>query len=81
MQIALFDEAPKPYHRPVQRPAPKPEPIKPEPLFVSKFPPARARYRNPDDHSQTWTGRGKPPEWLQAKLDNGAQLSDYRIKA
>ena len=43
--------------------------------------PARPRYRNPDDHSQTWTGRGKPPEWLQAKLDNGAQLGDYRIKA
>ena len=41
--------------------------------------PARVRYRNPDDHSQTWTGRGKPPQWLQAKLDNGAQLGDYRI--
>lgn len=41
--------------------------------------PAHARYRNPDDHSQTWTGRGKPPEWLQAKLDAGEQLTDYAI--
>lgn len=41
--------------------------------------PARARYRNPDDHDQTWTGRGKPPEWLQAKLDAGDQLTDYAI--
>lgn len=41
--------------------------------------PARPRYRNPDDHSQTWTGRGKPPEWLQAKLDAGDQLTDYAI--
>lgn len=41
--------------------------------------PARPRYQNPDDHSQTWTGRGKPPPWLQAKLDAGAQLGDYRI--
>lgn len=41
--------------------------------------PARPRYQNPDDHSQTWTGRGKPPEWLQAKLDAGEQLTDYAI--
>lgn len=78
-QIALFDESPKPYRRPVKRPAAKPEPIKPEPLFVSKCPPARPRYRNPSSPDQTWTGRGKPPEWLQAKLDAGAQLGDYRI--
>lgn len=23
-----------------------------------------ARYRNPNDPSQTWTGRGKPPAWI-----------------
>ena len=22
------------------------------------------KYRNPDDASQTWTGRGKPPAWI-----------------
>lgn len=22
------------------------------------------KYRNPDDPTQTWTGRGKPPAWI-----------------
>lgn len=30
-----------------------------------------AKYRNPDDASQTWSGRGKRPRWYQAALDAG----------
>ena len=25
-----------------------------------------AKYRNPKDHSQTWTGRGRRPLWMSA---------------
>jgi DNA-binding protein H-NS len=36
-------------------------------------------YRNPDVPSETWAGRGKPPRWLKAKLDAGANIDDFRI--
>lgn len=26
------------------------------------------KYRNPDDHSQVWAGRGNKPRWLAAAL-------------
>ena len=26
------------------------------------------KYRNPDDHSQTWTGRGREPRWMAKAL-------------
>lgn len=61
----------------IVEPEPTSADIEDEPQPICQ--PARARYRNPDDHSQTWTGRGKPPEWLQAKLDAGDQLTDYAI--
>lgn len=30
--------------------------------------PARPKYRNPADPSQTWTGRGRKPHWVSAYL-------------
>ena len=30
-----------------------------------------AKYRNPNDHSQTWTGRGRKPNWLIAAVKKG----------
>lgn len=41
--------------------------------------PAKVKYRNPADSSQTWTGRGKRPIWLRDALENGAQLDSYLI--
>ncbi len=38
-----------------------------------------ARYRNPEDASQTWTGRGLKPKWIQVLLDAGKSLSDFEI--
>jgi len=34
-------------------------------------PKARAKFRNPDDPSQTWSGRGKRPNWFHAALAAG----------
>ena len=28
--------------------------------------PAKPKYRNPADSSQTWTGRGRMPKWVEA---------------
>ncbi|MFA9202579.1 MAG: GNAT family N-acetyltransferase, partial [Flavobacteriales bacterium] len=41
---------------------------------------AKAVYRNPDDASQTWTGRGKQPQWVQAKIDSGTTIDSLRIE-
>ena len=41
--------------------------------------PAKIKYRNPQDASQTWTGRGKRPVWLREALENGAKLEDYEV--
>lgn len=40
---------------------------------------AAAKYANPDDRSQTWTGRGRKPNWLVAKLKKGAKQDDFAI--
>jgi len=32
--------------------------------------PARPKYRNPADESQTWTGRGRKPLWVVEFLEN-----------
>ena len=39
-----------------------------------------AKYANPDDPSQTWTGRGRKPRWLTAKLSEGHKIEKYLIK-
>jgi DNA-binding protein H-NS len=38
-----------------------------------------AKYANPDNKSETWTGRGRKPNWLVAKLSKGAKLTDFTI--
>lgn len=37
------------------------------------------KYANPDDPSQTWTGRGRKPNWLVARLNKGAKLDQFTI--
>ena len=39
------------------------------------------KYRNPDDPSETWTGRGRKPKWVQAALDAGKSLESLTIYA
>lgn len=38
-----------------------------------------AKYVNPDNRSETWTGRGRKPNWLVAKLNKGANLEDFAL--
>lgn len=38
-----------------------------------------AKYRNPNDSSQTWTGRGRQPLWLAALVAEGRALDDFLI--
>jgi DNA-binding protein H-NS len=44
------------------------------------YPPVTPKYRNPDQPSETWAGRGKQPRWLLAQLGSGKRIDDFRIK-
>lgn len=35
------------------------------------------KYRNPKDASQTWTGRGRKPNWLVEALKKGQKLDNF----
>ena len=39
----------------------------------------QARFQNPRDNSQTWTGRGRQPKWIAEGLAKGKALDDFRI--
>jgi len=39
-----------------------------------------AKYRNPADASQTWTGRGLAPKWMQELLAAGRDKAEFEIK-
>lgn len=38
-----------------------------------------ARYANPDDPTDTWTGRGRKPNWVLARLAKGEDLENFAI--
>ena len=38
-----------------------------------------AKYRNPADPSQTWSGRGRQPGWIKNGLAKGKKLADFAI--
>lgn len=41
--------------------------------------PVVAKYVNPNDPSQKWSGRGRKPRWVNELLDSGKSLSDFEI--
>ncbi|OAN82215.1 transcriptional regulator [Jannaschia sp. EhC01] len=38
-----------------------------------------AKYANPADTSQTWTGRGRQPNWIKSALAAGKSLDEFAI--
>jgi DNA-binding protein H-NS len=44
------------------------------------YPRVLAKYRNPNDPKETWTGRGKQPRWLAAQLRSGKKLDQFLIR-
>ena len=47
---------------------------------VRKRRPARAKYENPANAGETWTGRGRKPRWVEAALKSGRNLESLLIK-
>jgi DNA-binding protein H-NS len=44
-----------------------------------KLPAVSPKYRNPDQPSETWSGRGKRPRWLTAALTAGRTIDEFMI--
>ena len=42
--------------------------------------PRAAKYRNPIDENQTWSGRGRHPQWVSQALAEGRALSELLIE-
>ena len=38
-----------------------------------------AKYRNPANPEQTWSGRGRKPQWVHDALNSGADISALEI--
>jgi DNA-binding protein H-NS len=45
-----------------------------------KYPKVFPKYRNPSDPSETWSGRGKQPRWLNAALEAGHVIEEFVIR-
>ena len=44
-----------------------------------KYPKVLPKYRNPNEGSETWSGRGKKPRWLTAALKAGRTIEEFVI--
>ena len=45
----------------------------------SRKPAAPAKYKNPEDPSQTWSGRGRQPGWYKAAMAKGKTAKSLEI--
>jgi DNA-binding protein H-NS len=45
------------------------------------YPPVLPKFRNPDEPSETWAGRGKQPRWVRKQLRSGKRMDDFRIES
>lgn len=50
------------------------------PARMNKKRPASAKYANPADPTQTWTGRGRKPKWFLAHIRAGRDPEDLLLK-
>lgn len=41
--------------------------------------PVAVKYRNPKNARQTWTGRGRKPNWLLEAIKKGAKIDSFAV--
>jgi DNA-binding protein H-NS len=44
------------------------------------YPRVPPKFRNPEQPSETWAGRGRTPRWMKAQLQDGKEIKDFLIK-
>ncbi|SMY06057.1 H-NS histone family protein [Flavimaricola marinus] len=45
----------------------------------SNKPKSPPKFRNPENPEQTWTGKGRKPEWFKAGIESGKTEDDFAI--
>lgn len=40
---------------------------------------SKPKYRNPDNPDETWTGKGKPPNWFKTAIEKGIEKESMLI--
>jgi DNA-binding protein H-NS len=50
--------------------------IKSKPKARRSYPEVQPKYRNPEQPSETWSGRGKRPRWVDAQLRSGKRFEE-----
>lgn len=49
------------------------------PALARKRSPAVAKYANPADATDTWSGRGRKPRWFEAAMKSGMKPEDLSL--
>ena len=44
------------------------------------YPKVQPKFRNPDNPSETWSGRGKMPRWLVLLVASGRNRDEFRVR-
>ncbi|MEP4198952.1 MAG: H-NS histone family protein [Aliishimia sp.] len=52
---------------------------KPAKRKTAKKSPSVAKYANPEDSAQTWTGKGRQPNWYRAQIENGTSPESMEV--
>ena len=45
----------------------------------AKRAPVKPKYRDPKNSANTWSGRGRAPNWFSARIDDGVKREDMLI--
>ena len=53
---------------------------KPAPKPIKRRAKAKVKFRNPQDATQTWSGRGRRPRWLEAEIKAGKKIESFAVK-
>jgi DNA-binding protein H-NS len=53
--------------------------LKSVPRERRKYPRVYPKYRNPNEPTETWSGRGKQPRWLAVALKTGHSIEEFAI--
>jgi DNA-binding protein H-NS len=43
------------------------------------YPKVKPKFRNPNDPSETWSGRGKQPRWIVELLAAGKNIDEFKM--
>lgn len=44
------------------------------------YPEVQPKFRNPDNPSETWSGRGKTPRWLTVLTESGRNRDEFKVQ-